>query len=407
MNSNFNMVKKPKKDDIIENEEEEEIELEEEKEQKNKDKSAKKRMFTMMGIIVGGMILLLLTLYIVSLFSNKTYSYTEIENILKEAAVSYFKDYPENLPTDEGNIVEIDANNLIVAEKMKDFSEYTKEGVACSGVVQVEKAGTEFLYTPYLNCGEDYYTEELYKKITKEDNVVTSGYGLYSSNGAYAFRGEDVNNYVKLGKGLWRIVKVTANNNIVLISEKGALYSQPWDNRYNESKFYDAGFNNYNSSRAKEFLEKLYINPSKDEGEDLLSKKDKANIVSYNLCIGKRKANSNLKDNTEECNEVIQNQKLGLLTLSDYLYASLDPNCKSASSKSCQNYNYLVLKENGWWLVTGDKSSSSNVYSVQSSGVIKSQEASNYNIMRPVIYLNSKVLYKSGNGTIEKPYKIK
>lgn len=405
MNSNFNMVKKPKKDDIIEDEED--IELEEEKEQKTKDKSAKKRMFTMMGIIVGGMVVLLLVLYIVSIFFHKSYSYTEIEKILKDAAVSYFKDYPENLPTDEGNIVEIDASNLIVAEKMKDFSEYTKEGVTCSGTVQVEKAGTEILYTPYLNCGEDYFTEELYKTITKEENVVSSGYGLYSNNGTYAFRGENVNNYVKLGKGLWRIVKVTANNNIVLISEKGALYSQPWDDRYNESKFYDAGFNNYSSSRAKEFLEKLYTNPSKGEGEDLLSKKDKTNIVSYNLCVGKRAANSELKDNTEECNEVIQNQKLGLLTLSDYLYASIDPNCKNASSKSCQNYNYLVLKDNGWWLTTGDKNDNSNVYAVQSSGVIKAQEASNYNIMRPVIYLNSKVLYKSGNGTLEKPYKIK
>lgn len=406
MNTNFNMVKKPKKGDVIEDEEDE-IELEEEVEQKTKSNAAKKRMFTMMGIIVGGMVILLLVLYLVSIFSNKIYSYTEIEKILKDAAVSYFKDYPENLPADEGNIVEIDASNLIIAEKMKDFSEYTKEGVACSGTVQVEKAGSEYLYTPYLNCGEDYFTEELYKTITKEENVVTTGYGLYSNNGNYVFRGENVNNYVKLGKGLWRIVKVTANNNIVLISEKGTLYSQPWDNRYNESKFYDAGFNNYSSSRVKEYLEKIYTKPSKDEGEDLLTKKDKANIVSYNLCIGKRNTNSIVNDNTEECSEVIQNQKIGLLTLSDYLYASIDPNCKNSLSKSCQNYNYLVLKDNSWWLITGDKGSNSNVYGVQSSGVVKAQEASNYNIIRPVIYLNSKVLYKSGNGTLEKPYKIK
>lgn len=405
MNSNFNIVKKPKKDEIIE--EEEEIELEEEGDQKKKTNDAKKRMFTMMGIIVGGMVILLLVLYIVSLFSHKTYSYTEIEKILKNAAVSYFKAYPENLPTDEGNIVEIDASNLIVAEKMKDFSEYTKEGVTCSGTVQVEKSGSEYLYTPYLNCGEDYFTEELYKTIIKDENVVTSGYGLYANNGSYAFRGENVNNYVKLGKGLWRIVKVTANNNIVLISDKGALFSQPWDDRYNESKLYDAGFNNYSSSRIKDYLEKIYSNPSEDDGDDLLSKKDKANLVAYNLCIGKRTQNSDLRDNTEECSEVVQNQKLGLLTLSDYLYASIDPNCKNALSKSCQNYNYLVLKDNSWWLLTGDKGDSSNVYSIQSNGVIKSQEASNYNIVRPVIYLNSKVLYKSGNGTLEKPYKIK
>jgi hypothetical protein len=47
---------------------------------------------------------------------------------------------------------------------MKELSEYTQEGVVCSGTVQVEKTGTDYLYTPYLNCGENYATVELYKK---------------------------------------------------------------------------------------------------------------------------------------------------------------------------------------------------------------------------------------------------
>ncbi len=405
MNSNFNMVKKPKKEDIIEDEED--IELEEEIEERKSSDAARKRMFKMMGIIVGGMVILLVVLYIISIFSTKTYSYTEIEKILKDAAISYFKDNPDNLPTEEGNIVEIDSSNLIVAERMKDLSEYTKEGVACSATVQVEKSGNDYLYTPYLNCGEEYLTEELYKRLTKDENLVTSGYGLYATNGAYVYRGEKVNNYVKLGENLWRIVKITSNNNIVLISEEGVLYDQPWDNRYNEANHFASGFNTYNASRMKEYLDQIYDNPSEENGEVLLSKKDKAKLVSYNLCTGKKSASSEAKDNSEECTEVLQNQKYGLLTLSDYLYASVDPNCKNASSKTCQNYNYLVKKNKSWWLATGDTSDSSKVYSIQGTGAIESQIASNYNGVRPVIYLNSKVLYKSGNGTEEKPYKIK
>lgn len=406
MNTNFNMVKKPKKEDKID-EEIEEIELDDDKPTTSNSDVARKRMFKMMGFIVGGMFILLFILYIVSLFTTKDYSYTELEGLLKNAAISYFKDYPDSLPQADGDIVEIDSSNLVAAEKMKTLSEYTGEGVACSGVVQVEKAGEEFLYTPYLNCGDNYLTEELYKKIISDENLVSTGYGLYANNGNYIYRGEDVDNYVKLGNSLWRIVKVTANNNIVLIHQDGILYSQPWDNRYNEGKFYAAGFNNYNSSRVKEFLEKVYNNPNKDEQEDILSKKDKANLVSYNLCIGKRANNSETKDNSEECNEVLNNQKLGLLTLSDYLYASIDPNCKSSLSKSCQNYNYLILKDKTWWLATGDKNDTSKVYSVQSNGVVEAMDASNYNIIRPVIYLNSKVLYKSGDGSLEKPFKIK
>ena len=325
---------------------------------------------------------------------------------MKEPAISYFADHPEHLPQDEGNIVEIDSTNLVAAEKMKDLSEYTSEEVLCSGKVQVEKSGNEYLYTPYLNCGEAYETIELYKKIVNEDNVVTAGYGLYPSNGSYIYRGENVNNYVKLGKSMWRIVKVTSNNNVVLVSDDGTPYSQPWDDRYNENRFFEAGMNQYSASRIKEYLERIYDNPVKEDGEDILSNSDKAKLVSYNICTAKRSKNSETKDNTEECAEMLQNQKLGLLTLSDYLYASIDPNCKSAETKSCKNYNYLT-KDYDWWLVTADKDDNSMVFKVDQNGIAVSDTASTYSIVRPVIYLNSSVMYKSGKGTLEKPFKVK
>ncbi len=405
MNSNFNMVKKPKKEEVIE--EEEETLLEEEIEDKNKVLSARKRMYKMMGIIIFGTIILLVILYICSMFIKKDYSYTEIEKIVKDAAISYFKDNPNSLPTEEGNIVEIDASNLVVAEKMKDLGEYTKEGVVCSATVQVEKSGDQFLYTPYLNCGDKYTTEELYKRLIKDENIVNSGYGLYQNNGAYHYRGEKVDNYLQLDETLWRIVKITANNNIVLISNDGITYEQPWDNRFNERNKFTSGFNNYSSSRVKEYLDKVYSNPVEEKGEILLSDKDKSKLVSYNLCTGKRDANSTAKDNSLECTEVLQNQKYGLLTLSDYLYASIDSSCQNAATKTCQNYNYLVKKGKSWWLLTGDTIDDSIVYAVKESGAVSRQMASNYHTIRPVIYLNSKVLYKSGDGTLEKPFKIK
>ena len=56
----------------------------------------------------------------------------------------------------------------------------------------------------------------LVKKIVNDDDIVTSGDGLYSRGGAYYFRGEYVNNYVKMDNSLWRIVKVTSDDNVVL-----------------------------------------------------------------------------------------------------------------------------------------------------------------------------------------------
>ena len=399
---NFNLVKKPKKEEDNIVDEEEDIELDEDRSSPNQD--AKKKMIKFMLIIICGLVFLLIILYVASLLSPKSYTYEEVETILKNAAQSYFADYPESLPKVEGTIIEIDSSNLVEVGKMNNISDYM-DGAICTGTVQVELSGTEYLYTPYLNCGEIYSTVELANKVLNE-STVNSGYGLYSTNTGYAFRGEDVNNYVQLDKSLWRIVKVTSNNNLVLISAEGVPYTQYWDNRYNEERLYEAGINQYDASRIKDYLNKIYTKPSEEDGEVLLSNSDKAKMISFNVCTGKRSINSETKNNTEECTKYIQNQKMGLLTLSDYLYASIDPNCKSASTKSCKNYNYLTLKED-WWLVTANKDDTSTVFSVSRSGNVTAENASNYAIVRPVIYLNSRVLYKDGNGSKDKPYTVR
>ena len=389
----------------IKDELEEEYELEE-KEPTSSD-YAKMRMFRFMKFVIIIVVVLLIILFIASLFSSKKkYTYSDVELIMKEAAISYFKDHPESLPLEEGSIVEIDATNLIAEGRMKDFSKYVTDGDTCNGSVQVEKNNVDYLYTSYLICGDNYVTVELSKKVVSDNNVTTTGYGFYSVNGGYAFRGETVNNYVKIGEHLWRIVKITPNNNVVLISNEGILYTQPWDNRYNPEYSYESGINQYSASRIREYMDKLFTNPSVKKGEDILTDSARARIVSYNVCTGKRNANSESKDNSEECSEVLRNQKMGLLTLSDYLYASVDPNCKSAATKSCKNYNYLVIKED-WWLATANKDDTSTVFNVSRNGNVTAKVANNYAAVRPVIYLNSNVLYKSGNGTLDKPYTLR
>ena len=127
MSNKFNIVKKPKKSD------DEDVEDLMDEDDLDEDDSydtgdfLKKRMFRFMGLIIIIMVVLLIILYIASMFSHKSYTYEEIEKIMKEAAVSYFKDYPEYLPVNENSIVEVDVNNLVVANKMKDLSEYTSK----------------------------------------------------------------------------------------------------------------------------------------------------------------------------------------------------------------------------------------------------------------------------------------
>lgn len=396
-----NMVKKPKKIETFDDEDDD-VE-DDDSSSKGSSDDAKKKLFKMMAIICGVMVGLLLVIYIASLLSNKSYTYLDIENIMKDAAVGYFEAHTEYLPTEEGKIVQVDAQNLIYEERMKDFSEY---GIACTGYVQVEKIGNNHVYTPYLNCGENYATVELYKKVLSDNSIVTSGYGLYNMNNAKVFRGEDVNNYVKLENSLWRIVKINSDNTIALIHNEGLHYSQAWDDRYNEAKLYNIGNNQFSTSRIKEYLTRIYSNPNEKDQEVILSDHDKARMTSYTLCVGKRTPTSTKNNNSEECTVTSKNTKLGLLTLSDYLNASVDPNCKNSTNKSCLNYNYLVI-DSSWWLATANKENTYTAFVVSDSGAVEVANASQYNKVRPVIYLNERALFDKGTGTLEDPYTIR
>ena len=399
--STFKVVKKKEETKV------EEIEDEEKEEETNKKKEeasiSRKRMIKFMLIILGGTVGLLLILFIISSFSPRHYTYTQVEEILKVAAQSYFKDHPDNLPKSEQSAVEIDSTRLAAEGKMKNLSEYLDD--ACTGKVQVQKVETNYIYIPYLNCGEAYSAVEFYNKVVADNPVVSKGYGLYSSGGYYIFRGESINNYVKLDNALWRIVKITPNRNIVLVLNEG-ISAQSWDDRYNEEKSYNSGINQYSASRIKEALTRIYTNPSEVNRELILSDSDKTKIVPFSVCVGKRNTTSEFKNNTEECKETIQNQRLGLLTVSDYLYASVDSNCKNATSKSCGNYNYLAIKNN-WWLATADTGDTSSVYSVSQFGNIESKIAASFSMIRPVITLNSRVFYKEGNGSENNPYVLR
>ena len=406
MGINFNIVKKPK----IEEDDGEELELEEENTKPSSGYDPKKKMIKFMGIIVAVMIIILVILFITSLLGKggkSVYSYSELESILEKAGKSYFKDHPDYLPSAEGDIIEVDSTSLAEAGKIKSLSDYpTKDGITCTGSVKVELVDDEYIYNPILECGDKYATVLFNSKIISDNELVTTGDGLYSKAGEYIFRGENVDNYVQLDESLWRIVKITKDDEIVLINEEGAGFGSVWDNRYNQETNYNSGINKYGVSRIKDYLDDVYNNPKEKKKEVILSKKDKTKIVSFDVCIGKKSSKSEDKNNTEECKEKLKDQKVGLLTLSDYLYASVDPNCKSAESKSCRNYNYLVIN-NDWWLVTASTENTSYVFNVKSNGSSAVAYASSHARVRPVIHLNSNVLFKSGKGTLEKPYKVR
>lgn len=367
----------------------------------------RKRMILVFGVVLGIVLLILLVLFIVSLFTSKKYSYYDIEKIMKDAAVKYYDNHKGRLPQNNETVEAVDDDILVRNEYMKPLSEYLEEGVNCLGKVEVDYNNGSYIYTPYLECGKAYSTTELYKKVTENKNLVVSGYGLYNINNEYVYRGENVNNYITLdGKtdedSLWRIVKFTQNGEAVLI--KNEKTSGNWDDRFNAQAKYRTGINDYSLSRIKEELKKKYL--SNDEKERILTKEAREKLVVFDQCSGKRAQDYTTNDNSAECSVRTEKQRIGLLTLSDYLNASTDPNCTSIYARSCQNYNYLRT-ENPWWLATALTENTNSVYYVNNSGYIEKTNASSIFYIRPVVHLSAKAMYTSGKGTQSNPYRIR
>lgn len=406
----FNLAKnsqKTKESTIVTDEyDEEDDEIEETPSSSSKKSYSSDKMTKMMFLVIGAVIVIFLIIMLFMMLFQKSYTYEDIEAIMVQAAESYFAKHPESLPTGSSS-VEISTAELSNAGEMKPLEEYLPDGSICSGTVNVQKSGSNYLYIPKLNCGELYSTTELYRKVQEDNKTVSSGYGLYNKGGNKVFRGEVVNNYVQLDEMVWRIVKITSGGEMVLITEEFETNSLPWDDRYNQSVEYQSGINTYSTSRLRESIEHLYELPEDTEEIDpFLSNADKAKLVSFNLCTGKRGQDELGSDNASECREVVKDQYMGLLTISDYMSASTDANCKTAASAACQNYNYLVNGEE-WWTVTPIKENTYQAYTVDTDGDIEIKVVNNYANLRPVVHLNSRVLYKGGDGSKENPYTVK
>ncbi len=373
------------------------------------------KMLKLFVIVIIGLVVVLGLGFIFSLFSKKDYTYVEVEDVMKNAAISYFEDYPKKLPSTTDESLEVNSSILVENKKMKELDYYLKDK-NCKGNVTVDKVSNkEYTYTPYLKCGTDYETTTLYDAIKNKKNIVTSGYGLYIYNGEYVYRGANVNNYVKFSDSdtIFRIVKVTKDNEVVLIQEDASENDYEWDSRYNQAYEDTSGINDYKNSKISETLSNYYKSKKEQDngnyygfGEEteFLTKEDRKKTVKFKNCVGRRSESDTSKDGSSECS-IIYESEIGLLPVYDFLNASIDPNCTTTTSPSCQNYNYIA-DGSSTWLANGSSEYSNEVY-ILYLGYVASSEASDSNYIRPIIHLSDKVMLEKGKGTKNNPYIIR
>ncbi len=363
------------------------------------------KILKLLGIVIVISLVIILLLFVLSVFFKKKYSYADIENILKESAVSYYKDNKSKLPANEDSPSIVESSSLISGEYMKEFGKYDSKFTSCKGSVTVKMEQGNYKYVPKLDCGKDYTTTSFIDKLKNDNGVVTSGFGLYDMNGSLVFRGSDVNNYISIGDDTWRIVKVYQDNSVELILSNLA-YKSLWDDRYNSDLNSNTGFNEFSLSTIQNYLKKLYKSGVSEEGYNFsLTKDEKKSFVKFDACVGVRGEQETINDGSIECSVLAGDQNMSLLPVNDFLNASIDKNCTSTTSGSCQNYNYLIIKDYYWWLANGSGLKSNFAYGV-GEGVYSANVQANL-FVRPVVHLSKDALYVSGKGTEKNPYKVR
>lgn len=349
------------------------------------------------GIVIFIFIIIFVML-IASCSSKKTYTYLELEEKMVSLAQKKYSD-KTLLPQNDGGTLEVNLQTFVDDGSLKNIQDIVENKSVCSGKVTIINNNGNYLYLPYLNCASDYKTKTLYDELTKD--TVTAGNGLYKEGEEYIFKGENVNNYLKLNNIKYRIIKINSDSTIRALdtTKRGTVI---WDDHYNIDRENNDGINIYFqnniNSRIKNSIEEYYNN------EEEFTEEQKGYFKTQDICIGKRSYNDFVNDGSIECSEKLEKQVFGLIQVNEYFKASLDPNCTSMESQSCTNYNYFGTMPT-MWSITTDKDTSYKAYKINSDGVHLAKTSSTSNALITV-RLDKDLIVTAGTGTENDPYLV-
>lgn len=352
--------------------------------------------------LIGIPLLLILVLMIIKGCSNVKTSYGKYENKMITATKKYIKN-EDALSKGKSNYYKVDLETLVTKGYIKS-TEKLLDDDSCHGYVVFRINGQNLdedikgyeNYTVDLEC-KNYKTNNL-KNLVMED-LTTSESGLYKVNGSYIFKGEQVDNYIKIYGTTYRIVSIDKDGLAKLLKEEPETQHIYWDMKYNTTVSQPWGKNIYKDSYIREKLESIY-NDSRSTKNSLKSK-----MVDYDLCVDNISINDTNIYKTDECKDILSNQRYTLLDVTDFAKASLDPECKDITSKSCKNYNYMNRIGVYTWTYNGVLENSYQAYYIE-NGPAKVETGNIYYTYNLVMHIDSNEKIKSGKGTKKEPYII-
>ena len=367
-----------------------------------------KKTFIIIGSsIIGVIIVILLILWLLTVIKGHYTTYEKVEDKMIDATKSYYKTYPEKLPSKNGKST-LSYETLVESKKIKPLNELLKDGDTCKAEIEVIKNDNNYDYMPRLTCSDKYSTKTLVDQILSNNDIVNQGSGLYKYNDEYYFKGKINNNYVSFGTSassdkniLWQIISIDKNNNIKMRSIEKTERSF-FDTRYNIDKDTNFGYNTLENSEFSDYLKSL------EEKELFLKKGFETKLVKTKLCTNKRSIYDKSKDGSTECASLSNDSYLySTLLPYEFLRASLDTNCIDAESRSCSNLNFLTeYSSSSTWTITPDANTSYKLFVYDLSGLALTN-ASNEKSIYPVVLLSQFAQFKSGDGTLNNPYIVK
>ena len=355
-------------------------------------KKLDRKFLIFIGCLILIPVLLIIFLILAQGCSNNKSSYNKYEFKMKTAAKKY-ETKINNLPKEPGDYIIVSLDTLV----KESYIESPKKALGddtCTGYVGIRK-GDKINYVAVLTC-DNYRTNTIVETIKRD--LVESEDGLYKTDYGYVFKGVNVNNYIKFGDTDYRIIGITNGNALKLYKVESESIQIRWDGKYNITTNTGVGINIYKDSLMLEKLNKI-------NEESVKLRKIKKYMVPITECVYSKKVEDRFIDKSN-CAETIPNQYISLLSVDDFMNASLDPNCVDLYSKSCRNYNYLGRIGMHTW--TKDIVSDNNYQAYYlSNGVPHAEDTNTYNDYNLVIYIDGDLPVKSGDGSKNKPYEIK
>lgn len=288
-----------------------------------------------------------------------------------------------------------------------------------------------------------------YNRVTSK-NLINDRLGGTTADynaGNIRYYGSNPNNYIYFNCSdyrkqnsntceLWRIIGVFDGK--VKIIRNESIGNLAWDQDKNDNSSSTTYDNNWSTSTSQRFLNNKYYNGNNTGTVTYYSGASGGTSTSLNMSnIGLKNdstrnmiANTTLKIGGWSSYSIFPHQvyeyergttvysgrpttwygKIGLMYLSDYGYATdielCQQNLYNYENTNCKNNNWL-FNNNSQWSIVHVSNSQGKSFSITSSGWVSTSNATySQASIRPTIFLYKNVLFESGTGTIDNPYKI-